>query len=128
MATRDSSTSRLVVILRRGKPPAWSNGQVANVVPETLPSYTFTGQHLLLDDGDGHWRIKFLSSGVLEWLSPDTVIDLFLVGAGGAGGHIRGGGGGYTQTYKQITIKRENTNHRGRRREWDVRWRRKHDI
>ena len=79
---------------------------MANVVPETLPSYTFTGQQLLLDDGDGHWRIKFLSSGVLEWLSPDTVIDLFLVGAGGAGGHIRGGGGGYTQTYKQITIKR----------------------
>lgn len=84
----------------------WSNGQVANVVPETLPSYTFTGQHLLLDDGNGHWRIKFLSSGVLEWLSPDTVVDLFLVGGGGAGGHIRGGGGGYTQTYKQITIQR----------------------
>ena len=69
-----------------------------------MPVYTFTGQHLLLDDGNGDWRIKFLSSGVLTWLSRDTMIDIFLVGGGGAGAcHIysaAGGAGGYTNTIK----------------------------
>lgn len=76
--------------------------------PQIWPKYDYTGQHTLLKDSaeQGWWRIKFLSSGVLTWLSENIKIDLFLVGAGGAGGHIRGGGGGYTQTHKQITIKR----------------------
>ncbi len=83
----------------------WSNGQVANITPETLPVYTYTGEHLLIDDGDGHWRTKFTSSGVLTWLGPDTWIDVFLVG-GGSGARYGGGAGGYTKTVKKITIEK----------------------
>lgn len=83
----------------------WSNGQVVNVTPETLPVYTYTGQHLLIDDGDGHWRIKFLTSGTLIWLWEDTEIDIFCVGAGAKGGNW-GGGGGRTATYKKQKITR----------------------
>lgn len=88
----------------------WSNGKVVNITPETLPVYTYTGEHLLIDDGDGHWRIKFLTSGVLEWLSEDAEIDVFLVGGGSSGGTdtgtyaLCGGGGGYTKTVKKIKV------------------------
>ena len=81
-----------------------STGQTVEFVVEALPIYTFTGQHQLIDDGDGHWRIKFLSSGVLEWLSGESEIDVFLVGGGGTGGYVMGGGGGYTKTVKKITL------------------------
>lgn len=84
----------------------WSSGQVVNIVPETLPSYTFTGQHLLLDDGNGNWRIKLLSSGVLEWMSPDALLDIFMVGGGASGTSRGGGGGGYTKTQKKYEIKK----------------------
>lgn len=93
----------------------WSNGQVVNIVPKVLPIYTYTGQHTLLKDNaeQGWWRIKFLSSGVLTWLSEDTEIDVFLVG-GGAGGYSRksttdiggGGGGGYTKTVKRLSVQK----------------------
>lgn len=85
-----------------------STGQTVELVVEALPIYTFTGQHQLIDDGNGHWRIKFLSSGVLEWLSGESEIDVFLVGGGGGGGYSiagAGGGGGYTKTVKKITLK-----------------------
>lgn len=90
----------------------WSNGQVVQITPNVMPVYTYTGNHQMLDDGNGHWRIKFLSSGVLEWLSEDAQIDVFLVGGGGAGG-IRGknmcggGGGGYTKTVKKIVVSKD---------------------
>lgn len=84
----------------------WTSGQVVNIVPETLPSYTFTGQHLLLDDGNGNWRIKLLSSGVLEWMSPDALLDIFMVGGGASGTSRGGGGGGYTKTQKKYEIKK----------------------
>ena len=79
---------------------------MVQITPNVMPVYTYTGNHQMLDDGNGHWRIKFLSSGVLEWLSPDTEIDVFLVGGGGAGGiggknMCGGGGGGYTKTVKK---------------------------
>lgn len=88
----------------------WTSGQVVNIIPETMPVYTFTGQHSFLDDGDGNWRIKLLSSGVLTWLSGKTKIDLFIVG-GGAGGQSdnaggSGGGGGYTKTVKGISLEK----------------------
>ena len=93
----------------------WTSGQVANVIPETLPVYTFTGQHLLLDDGNGDWRIKFLSSGVLTWLSNNLKIDLFLVGGGSSGDtggdSIRpynGGCGGFTKTVKSIDLNKND--------------------
>lgn len=81
-----------------------STGQTVELVVEALPIYTFTGQHQLIDDGNGHWRIKFLSSGVLEWLSGESEIDVFLVGGGGSGAFGAGGGSGYTKTQKNIRI------------------------
>lgn len=83
----------------------WSNGKVVNITPETLPVYTYTGEHLLIDDGDGHWRIKFLSSGILTWLSENTKVDVFLVGGGGACRRA-GGAGGYTKTEKDQTLQK----------------------
>ena len=80
---------------------------MVQITPNVMPVYTYTGNHQMIDDGNGHWRIKFLSSGVLEWLSPDTSIDVFLVGGGAAGVYMKsqyyynGGGGGYTKTVKQ---------------------------
>ena len=83
----------------------WSSGQVVQLTPNVMPVYTYTGNHQMLDDGNGHWRIKFLSSGVLEWLSEDAQIDVFLVGGGGSGS-AGGGGGGYTQTHKKQVLKK----------------------
>ena len=84
----------------------WTSGQVANIIPETLPTYTFTGQHLFIDDGNGDWRIKLLSSGVLEWMSPDALLDIFMVGGEASGTPNGGGGGGYTKTQKKYEIKK----------------------
>lgn len=80
---------------------------VKDYIPEIYPKYSYTGNHTLVKDENNHWRIKFLSSGVLEWLSPDTEIDVFLVGGGGAGGtgaENMCGGGGYTKTVKGTVI------------------------
>lgn len=69
---------------------------------------TYTGTKTVIDDGSGHWRIKFLTSGTLRFLvAPDsTTIDLCLVGAGGgvANASGKGGaGGGYVANYTSIT-------------------------
>ena len=65
------------------------------------------GTYQMLHDGDGNWRIKFLSSGTFTPLR-SMVIDAFLVGAGGGGGTFlsygTGGGGGYTKTVKSIVL------------------------
>ena len=74
-------------------------------VPVLGKDFTWSGSDgtcLVIDDGGGNWRIKFLSSGVLTWLK-DMLIDAFLVGAGG-GGSIAGAGGGYTKTSRLITL------------------------
>ena len=75
--------------------------------------FTWTGGDnicMVLDDGGGNWRIKFLSSGIFTPLK-NMVIDVFLVGAGG--GLYRnydnkvyrfGGGGGYTKTVRSIVL------------------------
>ena len=78
---------------------------MVQLTPNVMPVYTYTGNHQMLDDGNGHWRIKFLSSGVLEWLSEDAQIDVFLVGGGGSGS-AGGGGGGYTQTHKKQNLEK----------------------
>lgn len=71
--------------------------------PKLLPNYNYSGESQLLADEGGNWRIKFLTSGVLEWLSNDAYIDVFLVGGGGGGG-CGGGGGGYTSTARKIQL------------------------
>lgn len=92
-------------IAKNGK---YKEPAVKDYIPEIYPKYSYTGNHTLVKDENNHWRIKFLSSGVLEWLSEDAQIDVFLVGGGGAGGtgaeNMCGGGGGYTKTVKGTVI------------------------
>lgn len=71
----------------------------------TEDDFTFTGSKTWVDDGDGNWRLKFLSSGTFT-PKKKVIIDVFIVGGGGGGGSGSGGGGasGYTGTYKCITL------------------------
>lgn len=50
-----------------------------------LPDFIYTGTYALLDDGDGNWRIRFLTSGTLTFAKRDATVDVFCVGGGGAG-------------------------------------------
>ena len=81
-----------------------------------IPTFSYSGNYNVVDEGNGNWKIKFLTSGVLRFLDTNMTmnngIDIFLVG-GGAGGGIYGnaapggGGGGYTKTqkgYKNIAV------------------------
>ena len=88
-----------------GKNGKYKDPVVKNYTPAFLPRYSYTGDHQLIKDENNHWRIKFLSSGVLTWLSPDAEIDVFLVGGGGSGS-AGGGGGGYTQTHKKQNLEK----------------------
>ena len=79
-------------------------------VLDSAPKFTYTGTYEYIDDGDGNWRIKFLSSGVFTPLK-NMAIDAFLVGGGGGskGGSSNtsttaGAGGGYTATHKAINL------------------------
>ena len=87
-----------------GKTGKYRDPVVQQYIPKIYPQYTYTGQQTLVKDELEHWRVKFLSSGVLEWLGENQDIDLFIVGGGGAGGRNAGGGGGYTKTVKKITV------------------------
>ena len=71
-------------------------------LPGTEFDFTYTGSYSVIDDGNGNWRIKFLTSGTFK-SSKDLLVDTFLVGGGGGGGKVTdyygaGGGGGYTTT------------------------------
>lgn len=82
------------------------NSRTATLTVESaLPSYTYTGTHELVDDGDGNWRIKFLTSGTITFssLGNGSEIDVFLVGGGG-GGAGGGGAGGTTKTIKSVSV------------------------
>lgn len=71
----------------------------------TLPTFTYDGTYEIVDDEDtaidnstGNWKIRFLTSGTLNFTELNGAadgIDVFVVG-GGAGGDRGGGGGGYT--------------------------------
>ena len=67
------------------------------------------GTYQVFDDGDGNWRIKFLSSGLFTPLK-DMIVDAFILSGGGSGAKWgtnnfgAGGGGGYTKTYKSILL------------------------
>ena len=70
------------------------------------PSYTYTGQSQLIDDGDGNWRIKFITSGTLTFNdlgNGSSGVDIFLVGGGGGGGSTR------TQTIRGSFGKHSNS-------------------
>ncbi len=62
----------------------------------------------VIDEGNGNWQMRFLSSGNLKFLN-NRLIDEFLVGGGGAGGsasyqQANGGGAGYTKTVKSVVL------------------------
>lgn len=89
----------------------------------TVPTFSYVGgTYEIVQDDDtaitdpsyqGNWKIRFLSSGTLNFSrlgSAVNGIDLFLVGGGGgAGGNTNttiaaGGGGGYTGSYGGIAV------------------------
>ena len=81
--------------------------------------FSYTGSKNVIHDGNGNWRIKFLTSGTLKFTNLGTAtigIDAFLVGGGGGtyengtSGASGGGGGGYTKTKKNITVE-QGTNY-----------------
>ena len=70
--------------------------------------FTYTGNCEVIDDGNGDWRVKFLTSGDLVFHDSEA-IDIFLVGGGSGGSNLSGsnawggGGGGYTRTEKRYS-------------------------
>lgn len=80
-----------------------------------IGSYTYSGSNQPIDDGDGNWRIKFLSSGTLT-VEKDSNVDIFAVGGGGNGGLYSstnagggGGAGGYTTTTRNVKLEKDKT-------------------
>lgn len=82
-------------------------------VRRRLPKFTYTGSYTVIDDGHGDWRIRFLSSGTLTFLTNvPKGIDVFLVGGGGGGAYHgvggmwarSGGGSGRTKTVSGIAV------------------------
>lgn len=82
-----------------------------------FPVFTYTGAYSLIDDEDGNWRIKFLSSGTLNFTEFGTgngSIDVFCVGGGGGSGNYWNtngnynstgcGGAGYTKTQQMVCL------------------------
>lgn len=73
--------------------------------------FTYTGDYVVRKDG----VVELHSSGTLVFLEP-KVIDLFMVGGGGAGGvgqlnayrGLGGGGGGYTRTVRKVSVTPNN--------------------
>lgn len=95
----------------------------ALTVKSPVMTYTYTGEYEEIDDGNGNWRLKLKSSGLLtitefgkNW---DGCLDIFVVGGGGAGATGTGaqatypndaggggGGGGYTLTEHAVYMVR----------------------
>lgn len=73
--------------------------------------FTYTGDYVVRKDG----VVELLTSGTIAFLEP-KVIDVFMVGGGGAGGvgqlnayrGLGGGGGGYTRTVRKVTVTPNN--------------------
>lgn len=71
---------------------------------------SYTGSWAWVDDGNGSYRVRFLTSGTFT-PAKTIVIDVFMVGGGGGGrngvGNQDGGGGGaggYAGTWQSITL------------------------
>lgn len=79
--------------------------QVSYVVINPNTDLSYTGSWSIIDDGDGHWRVKFTTSGTLT-VTGGGAIDLFLLGGGGGTpkGVSGGGGGGYTATHGNLSL------------------------
>lgn len=105
-----------IVIIRNARPKV--TYQIKDM------TFDYTGDLEMVNDADevisnpatyeGNWKIRFLTSGILKFVSLGSAsngIDVFLVGGGGGGGYgVYGtggaGGGGYTATYRNITLEK----------------------
>lgn len=85
-----------------------ANTHYGYVGKSKAPKFTYTGNYKVRDDG----VVELLTSGTIVFLEP-KVIDLFMVGGGGAGGSgipgatlggCGGGGGGYTKTVRKLAV------------------------
>ena len=74
-------------------------------VPVFGENFNYTGEYQILSDGNNNWRIKFLTSGTFTPLD-SMAVDVFLCGGGGGGAYQygRAGGGGFTNTQKNIVL------------------------
>ena len=94
--TSGSGSSGIVII---------RNARISDCGTDSSFGVTYTGTCQYIDDGDGNWKIKFLTSGTLN-LKNNLNVDIFVVGGGGGGisGQGGAGGGGYTRTYSDISV------------------------
>ena len=60
----------------------------------SMPIYTYSGTHVLTDEGNGNWTLTLKTGGNLKFTSLSTAVDVFVVGGGGGGAGAFGGGGG----------------------------------
>jgi hypothetical protein len=87
----------------------------------SIPDFTYSGSYAVYDGAgnnitsnprtQGNWKIKFLTNGEFKISRMNGLaggIDVFAVGGGARGMSKTGGGGGYTKTVRNVTIK-ENT-------------------
>lgn len=85
-------------------------------VQTTKPAFSYSGAYSLVQDSTYQWRLKFLTSGVVNFSHLGCFasgIDVFCVGGGGSGAGNNtgmdgntggGGGGGYTTTRKKVAL------------------------
>ena len=106
----DTSVKTLYAIWEQNDVSLISEYSCANETVGEDYMFTYSGDCSVHDDGDGNWRVKFLTDGDLT-MTNNTMIDAFLVGGGGGGGATTsndrgggGGGGGYTKTIFNITL------------------------
>lgn len=75
-------------------------------VQPAKPAFSYSGAYSLFQDSAYQWRLKFLTSGVVNFSHLgcfSSGIDVFCVGGGG-GGCNAGGGGGYTGTSRGVGV------------------------
>lgn len=75
-------------------------------VQTTKPAFSYSGAYNLQQDGAYHWKLKFLTSGVVNFSHLGCFasgIDVFCVGGGGSGCNA-GGGGGFTKTSRSVGV------------------------
>ena len=86
-----------------------SNYSCSNSSVGSSPLFTYTGNCEIVDDSNGNWKIRFLTSGNLTF-TRNVDIDVFLVGGGGSGSIVYGGAGGgggsgYTKSASTSIVK-----------------------
>jgi hypothetical protein len=109
-----AAKSTVTVTERKAFPIAFAGylGKTNSVISRsfTQEDFTYTGSYVWVDDGNGNFRFKALTSGTFTPLKK-IVIDVFIVGGGGGGRNAGanqyaggGGAGGLTGTWTAVTI------------------------